>query len=315
MKRTRPILAALISGCVLGTSAQNMPPWSKGANNPAGHTGYIFRVADIDNVPDLHGNPTDAQLVLFIGGNQFFVLPQLVAAFERQYPELKGHIFYETLPPGILRRQIAEDDTITLGNLTLRVKPDVYEAGARVLHQMEKDGQVHGVVEYATNDLAIMVHAGNPKQLHSLRELGRPDILLSMPNPEWEGVANQISASLRKVGSDSLKQAVYTDKVKSGKTMLTEIHHRQTPMRIMNGAADAGVTWASEVRFQESIGNPIEGVTIPAEQNTTAVYAGGILKDAPHPDAAAHWLNFLQTEEAQAIYHQYGFRSVPARSN
>jgi hypothetical protein len=26
---------------------------------------------DVDNVPDLHGNPTEAKLVIFIGGNQF----------------------------------------------------------------------------------------------------------------------------------------------------------------------------------------------------------------------------------------------------
>ena len=42
-----------------------------------------------------------------------------------------GHIFYETLPPGILRKQIAANDAITFGNLTIQVKPDVYEAGAR----------------------------------------------------------------------------------------------------------------------------------------------------------------------------------------
>jgi ABC-type molybdate transport system substrate-binding protein len=299
----------------LGSLAQSMPPWSKGANNPAAQTGYTFHVPDVDNVPDLHGNPADAKLVIFIGGNQFFVLPQLVAAFERQHPELKGHIFYETLPPGILRRQIAADNTITLGNLTIQIKPDVYEAGARVLHEMQKSGQVGGVVEYETNNLEIMVRAGNPKHIRSLQDLAQADLLLSMPNPEWEGVANQIGASLRKAGGEALEQAVYRDKVKSGKTLLTEIHHRQTPMRIMNGAADAGVTWASEVRFQQSIGNPIEGVAIPAAQNTAAIYAGGIMKDAPHADAAAQWLAFLQSEQAQSIYRQFGFKPVPQHSN
>lgn len=307
--------ALLLFGCAFGSFAQTMPPWSKGANNPAEQTGYTFHVADVDNVPDLHGNPLDAKLVMFIGGNQFFVLPQLVAAFEKQHPELKGHIFYETLPPGILRRQIAANDTITLGNLTIQIKPDVYEAGARVLHQMESDAEVTHVVEYATNDLAIMVRAGNPKQIHSLRDLGQSDLRLSMPNPEWEGVAKQIASSLRKAGGEALETAVYQDKLKSGTTLLTEIHHRQTPIRIMNGTADAGVTWASEVRFQQGISNPIEGVAIPASQNTAAVYAGGIMKDAPHPVAAEQWLTFLQSAPAQAIYRQFGFQPVPGTSN
>lgn len=293
---------------------QFVPPWSKGANNPAANKGYEFHVPDIDNIPDLHGNPADAKLVLFIGGNQFFVLPQLVAGFVKLHPELEGRIFYETLPPGILRKQMAANDTLTLGNFTIQVKPDVYEAGARVLHEMEAHKQVKDVTEYATNTLAIMVAAGNPKHIASLSDLGRPDVKLSMPNPEWEGVANQIANSLRKAGGDNLYQTVYQEKVKNGTATLTEIHHRQTPMRIMQGKADAGVTWASEVRFQEKIGNPITGVQIPAAQNTTAIYAGGVLVDAPHPEVAAQWLSYLKSPEAQNAYREFGFGPVESKT-
>ena len=291
-----------------------VPPWSKGANNPAADTGYEFHVPDIDNIPDLHGNPADAKLVLFIGGNQFFVLPRLVAGFVKLHPELAGRIFYETLPPGILRKQMATNDTLTLGNFTIQVKPDVYEAGARVLHEIETQKQVKSVTEYATNTLAIMVAAGNPKHIASLSDLGRQDVKLSMPNPKWEGAANQIASSLRKAGRDNLYQAVYQEKVKNGTATLTEIHHRQTPMRIMQGNADAGVTWASEVRFQEKIGNPITGVEIPAAQNTTAIYAGGVLVDAPHPEAAAQWLSYLKSPEAQNAYREFGFGPVESKT-
>ena len=295
-------------------TAQTTPPWSKGANDPATNKGYEFHVPDVDNIPDLHGNPTDAKLVLFIGGNQFFVLPQLVAGFEKLHPELAGHIYYETLPPGILRKQIAADDTLTLGNFTLRVKPDVYEAGARVLHMMKQQNQVKDVTLYATNNLEIMLPASNPKHITSLNDLGRPDVKLSMPNPQWEGVANQIAAALKKAGGETLYQSVYQKKVADGTTILTEIHHRQTPMRIMQGNADAGVTWASEVKFQEKIGNPITGVKIPDAQNSVAIYAGGIMVDAPHPLAAQQWLTYLQSPQAQTIYHQFGFKSVESQS-
>jgi hypothetical protein len=294
---------------------QSSPPWSRGTNDPADGQGFVFHVADVDNMPDMHGNPCDARLVLLIGGNQFFVLPRLVDEFQKLHPEVKGHLFYETLPPGILRRQIEAEGTITLGNLTLQVKPDVYEAGFGAVRAMQRDGLLTDVLPYATNDLTLMVAKGNPKGIRSLADLGRPGLRLSMPNPAWEGVARQIQASLRKAGGSGLEKAVYEDKVRSGLTVLTEIHHRQTPMRIMSGAADAGVTWTSEVRFQESIGNPIEGVTIPESENTIAIYAGGIVRDAPHPAMAAAWLAFLKSSAAQSIYHRYGFRSVsePAR--
>lgn len=313
--RTVPLIALACTALACAQAAppvQAAPPWSKGRNAPAAQGGYAFHVPDVDNVPDLHGNPCNARLVLFIGGNQFFVLPQLVTAFVAKHPELKGHIYYETLPPGILRRQMAADNALTLGNLTVQVQPDVYEAGLRVVRRMEKSGKLTGVVAYATNNLEIMVHAGNPRHIHSLEDLARPDVRLSMPNPQWEGVANQIAASLRKAGGEPLYESVYKTQVASGGTMLTEIHHRQTPMRIMRGEVDAGVTWASEVRFQQSIGNPITGIAIPAADNTTAIYAAGRVAGAPHPQAAAEWLTFLGSPQAQAIYHQYGFQSVPA---
>lgn len=291
---------------------QPTPPWSRGANNPAPSKGYTFQVPDVDNLPDLHGNPADARLVLFIGGNQFFVLPDLIAGFVHLHPELAGHIFYETLPPGILRQQIAAADTLTLGNFTLTIKPDVYEAGARVLAAMAAEHQLTHVTPYATNTLAIMIPAANPKHITSLQDLGRPDLRLSMPNPQWEGVANQIAASLRKAGGDALFAQVYQHKVADGTTRLTEIHHRQTPMRLLDGSADAGVTWASEVQFQQQIGNPLTSVPIPPDQNTTAIYAAGILPDAPHPLAAAQWLAYLQSPTAQAAFHRFGFQPIAA---
>lgn len=304
------VLAAVISAATASSLfSQSIPPWRKGKNDPAADKGYVFQVPDVDNVPDLHGNPGDAKLVLFIGGNQFFVLPELLTAFENKHPELRGHIFYETLPPGILRKQMASNNTLTLGNFTLRVQPDVFQAGARVLADMEHQNLVEKPVSYATNDLTIMVSASNPRQIHSLHDLGASDIRLSMPNPEWEGIARQIGDALRKAGDEALFHAVYEVKVQKGSTYLTQIHHRQTPMRIMKGESDAGVTWSSEVRFQEKISNPIAGINIPPDQNITAVYSAAVLRNAPHAEAARAWVAFLSSPEAQAVYSNYGFGS------
>ena len=313
----KKIWTALVLAVTLSLAAaaatQTAPPWSAGHNDPATAKGYVFQVGSIDDVPDLHGNPADARLVLFIGGNQFFVLPRLVAGFEAQHPELRGHIFYETLPPGILRRQMANDNTLTLGNLTLHVVPDAYEAGGQVVDGMAQRGVVEKSVHYATNDLAIMVAAGNPKHIAGLKDLGQASLRLSMPNPAWEGVARPIAASLRKAGGDALYRAVYVSKPAHGTTYLTHIHHRQTPMRIMQGNSDAGVTWASEVRFQEMIHNPITGVAIPAVQNSNAIYAAGVLKRAPHVAAARAWVQYLTTPDAQNIYHDYGFQPIAGK--
>lgn len=307
MERPRIIAASLLLAAAAVAYAQTSPPWSKGTNAPAASNSYVFHVPDVDNVPDLHGNPCDAKLVLFIGGNQFFVLPRLIAGFEKQHPELAGHIFYETLPPGILRKQMAAGNAITLGNLTIRIQPDVYEAGQRAVHEMQTTGELDHTITYATNNLEIMVASGNPKGIASLKDLASPDLRLSMPNPETEGVARQIQDSLRKAGGDALVKAVYDEKIKDGSAFLTQIHHRQTPMRILDGKSDAGVVWSSEVRFQQKIGSNIAGVPIPESQNVTAIYAAGLVRGAPHREAALAWLAYLKSSEARAAYAEFGF--------
>ncbi|EQD69063.1 sulfate-binding protein, partial [mine drainage metagenome] len=61
-------------------------------------SGVPFTVYGVNNVPDLHGDPFHANLVLFVAGNQFMVMPELISAFKKRYPEVR-HVFYETSPP------------------------------------------------------------------------------------------------------------------------------------------------------------------------------------------------------------------------
>ena len=63
----------------------------------------------------------------------------------------------------------------------------------------------------------------------------------------------------------------------------------------------------------KSIGNPVQGIVIPTNQSTTAIYAGAVMAEAPHADVAAEWLAFLKSQ--QAICHKYGFRSIERFSN
>ncbi len=100
--------------------------------------------------------------------------------------------------------------------------------------------------------------------------------------------------------------------MKDGTTILTQIHHRQTPLFLMQGRAEAGITWKSEAIFQEESGHAIGHVDIPPADNTTAVYAAAVVKGAPHPATAKAWLAFLRSPTALAIFERYGFKAAPA---
>jgi ABC-type molybdate transport system substrate-binding protein len=249
------------------SAADFFPPWN-GERNPAAEKGVVFNAPDIDNVPDFHGNPATATFVIFAGGNYFFALDELVAAFEKEHPELVGKIFYETIPPGIIANQLEKDNTITLGNLTLSVQPDIVQAGRERIKELAGRGLVHGPgVDFIKNRLAIMVKEGNPLGIRSPADLGKPGVRLANPNPETEGIAKKIQQVLRNAGGEDLVAEVYEKKVKKGEAFITQIHHRQTPLWIMQGRVDAGVVWVSEAKYQESIGHPFESVPIEDPAN------------------------------------------------
>lgn len=96
-------------------------------------------------------------------------------------------------------------------------------------------------------------------------------------------------------------------KVKNGKTFLTQIHHRQTPMRIMYQQSDAAPVWFTEAYYQKMIGHPTDMVEIPEGENISATYVAGQLKTAPHAQAAQDFMDFLVSPTAKAIYKKYGF--------
>jgi molybdate transport system substrate-binding protein len=285
------------------------PPWQHGENNDATRRGLSFTVPQVDDLADFHGNVSDPKLVLYVGGNYFFAMAPLVAAFEQRHPEFKGRIYWETLPPGLLVKQIEAGGTVTSGNMTWTAKPDAYFAGLKKVQGLIDQGVLTGpAVPYVTNSLTIMVPADNPGHVKNLSDLARPDLRVAMPNPEFEGIARQIEASLKNAGGDALATTVYKTKVADGSTVLTQIHHRQTPLFLMQGRVRAGVTWQSEAIFQEQIGHPISHVDIPSAQNTTAIYAGAEVRGAPHPEAARLWLSFVRSPTALSIFERYGFR-------
>lgn len=287
------------------------PPWQGGDNDDATDKGLSFTVPPVDVMVDFHGSVNQPALVLYASGNYYFAMKDLVAAFEKADPSYRGKVFYETLPPGILLKQMAAHGTVTSGNLTFTVPADVFMAEERASKKLVKDGRlVDPVVSFATNDLTIMVPAGNPAQITGLKDLGRDGVPVVMPNPVFEGVAQQIRASLVKAGGEDLANAVYGSKVKTGTTILTRIHHRQTPLFLMQGVGEAGVTWTSEAIFQEKISHKISHVVIPPEQNTRAIYSAAMVPQAPHPDAARAWLAFLQTDAAFAALQPYGFQHI-----
>ncbi|WP_316841240.1 substrate-binding domain-containing protein [Pedobacter gandavensis] len=303
MKILRPLCFAAIALISLTSELHAQehrfdPPW----NTPP-ESKVQFTVPGIDNVPDLFGDINDPQLVVFFAGNQFMVIDELIAAFKKKHPQYQ-RIFAETLPPGILAKQIATG-SIVIGNMRITLKPDVYTAGKSRIEQTPEWFSKTQV--YAKNRLAIMVQKGNPKKVKGLKDLGRKDLRIAMPNPDFEGIGKRIEEAYVKAGGEALKERVMKTKVKDKSTYLTQIHHRQSPMRILYDQSDAAPVWFTEAYYQKMLGHPVEMIEVPETENIRSQYLAGQLKNAPHPEAAKDFMDFLVGAEASAIYKKFGF--------
>lgn len=279
------------------------PPW----NTPP-ESAVNFTVPGIDNLPDIYGDINDPQLVIFMGGNQFMVLDDLLAAFKKKHLQYQ-RILVETLPPGLLFQQIKKG-SLVIGNMRISIKPDIYTTGKNKIE--ESMDMFERIEAYTATEIALMVQQGNPKKIKGLEDLANKDIRISMPDKKIEGIGNNVEDAFIKAGGQELHNKIMVQKVKDSSTFITQIHHRQSPMRILYNQSDVAPVWETEIFYQKSLGHKMDMISIPEKFNKLSVSMAALLKDAPHKEAANHFMDFIKSEEAKAIFKKYGFKDVPA---
>jgi molybdate transport system substrate-binding protein len=263
---------------------------------------------------DLHGLEIadKADLVLFMAGNQFMAMKEIVAEFKTQYPEVKN-IFYETLPPGLELKQILAEGAI-FQNKAFNIYPDVYSSVNRAAMQLlEKEGHIgqSGYHRYLHNRLTLMVPRGNPAQITSVSDLARGDVRISQPDPQNEDIAYHIMDMYRQAGGDELLDRIMEKKRAEGTTIFTIVHHRETPLRIAKRTVDVGPVWATEAVHAQSNNLAFDVIEPGADldQRESIDYYICRLRNAPHPQSAQNFLDFILSEKGQQIYKKYGFLS------
>ncbi len=258
------------------------------------------------------GNSYTSDLVMYLAGNQFMVMKELIQDFQGKNPDIRT-IYVETIPPGqILKGQILKQGKIN-GENTAK-NPDLF-ASVNYGHMkvLKKKGMMDEAIIYIHNKLELMVAKGNPKGIKGPRDLGRDDLVQSHPNPLTEGIFKFYGSEMLKM-LDLHQKVTGGAKCKScwaikGKTWFTSRHHRETPQRIEDNQADVGIVWVTEVVHAKKEGRGVEGVSIPAPYNLAdkVGYALGGLKTGRNPKNAERFMAYLATGTAQGIYAKYGF--------
>jgi ABC-type molybdate transport system substrate-binding protein len=152
---------ALLPGVVLAEAAD------------AGH-GKDYRTFHADGEIE-YGSVDDsytADLVMYLAGNQFMVMEELVADFQKKNPDIET-VYVETIPPGqILKNQLLKQGQIE-GQKTA-MNPDIF-ASVNIGHlkKLKGEGLMDKHAIYIHNKLELMVAAGNPKAISGPEEPDR----------------------------------------------------------------------------------------------------------------------------------------------
>lgn len=269
-------------------------------------------VIPVDRIDDLHNLEAaeKADLVLFMAGNQFMVMDELLRAFREAYPDV-GTIFYETLPPGLELKQILAGGAL-LGESTLDVVPDIYTSvNEQGMHTLIDSGHIYkeNYQLYLHNRLTLMVPEGNPAGIKAVEDLGKDKVRISQPDPANEHIAFHIIDMYRQAGGEQLVRRIMEEKRAEATTILTLVHHRETPLRIAKKTVDVGPVWATEAIYARATGLKFELVE-PGEkldQRDRIDYFVCKLKKAPHPENANAFYNFILSPAARDIYERFGF--------
>lgn len=152
-------------------------------------------------------------------------------------------------------------------------------------------GETGTPVVIAKNRLTIATGKGNPKKIQGLKDLANSGLKVVLAAPQVP------------VGNYSLK--VLDAQHITVKPVSQETNVRAVLSKVELGEADAGIVYVTDA---SSADGKVGTVTIPDDQNAIASYPAATLKSSPHSSAAAAFVQWLSTPEAQKILHDAGFQ-------
>ncbi len=161
------------------------------------------------------------------------------------------------------------------------------------------DGEVRGIVQrherrtIAYRASAIIVPAGNPKNIRGVEDLARPGVRVGVSVIDclrglWEDISGRLGL-LDKIRKNISYYA-------NGCIAIVEA--------VADNQVDAAFAWSA---FKHLEPDRIEVIEMPKEQQVLRGTGVGMLSFAKDTESARKFMDFLTTPEARAFYEEYGW--------
>lgn len=241
----------------------------------------------------------ETEIIVFAAASMTETLTELKAVYEEAHPGVT--ITYNFDSSGTLKSQIQEGAACDL----------FISAGQKQMNQMDitasAEVNTEGLdivdtdtrVDLLENRVTLVVPEGNPKNINSFDDLAAAlesgGVLLCMGNSDVP-VGQYTQKILAYYGLDETALAnagriTYGTNVKEVTTQVSE------------ASVDCGVIYCTDA-FSANL-TVVDSAT--AEMCGQVIYPAAVLKTAENPEAAQEFLDFLQTDEAMAVFAAVGF--------
>src|SRR5262245_10677375 len=222
----------------------------------------------------------EGDITVFAAASLTDAFDEVGAAFEEANPDASIEFNYGA--SSALREQILAG-----------APADVFaSANTSNMDQVVEGGAASDPEDFVTNQLQIVVPAGNPADVTGLDDFANADLLIGL-------CAEEVPCG--QFGREALAKAQVTPSIDTN-----EPDVRALLTKVEAGELDAGIVYITDVR---AAGDAVEGIDIPAEENVTATYPIAALSAAGNAEVAAAFVEFVLSDEGQEILESYGFAS------
>ncbi|MDX2140964.1 MAG: molybdate ABC transporter substrate-binding protein [Chloroflexota bacterium] len=161
-------------------------------------------------------------------------------------------------------------------------------------------------VTFARNRLVLIVPVDNPAGITTLRDLANSGVRLIVAAPDVP-VRDYTDTMLERLAADPAYGEDYRAAVIAN-VVSEEQNVRQVSAKIALGEGDAGIVYTSDVT--PDIAEDVIAIPIPDYLNTIATYPIAVTNDAAQPELAQIYIDFLLSDEGQALLVKWNFITV-----
>ena len=190
---------------------------------------------------------------------------------------------------------------VLMGNLAMGQPCDVFMPGAA---KYVEDALAKGLVAPGTRlDLALHVPAiavpeGNPAGIACLEDLAKPGVRV--------GLGDAKACAIGQTADLILKRNGLADRVEPNVRLRT-MTADQLLLYVTMKQVDAAILWEDLTQWP-AVKGKVRAVAIQPEKNIISTISAVRAAKSSRPEAADHFIAFLRSERAQAVWREWGFR-------